>query len=111
MQEQDPEKLTYFIRQLNLALDRAEILAFPPTRRKSDAAAQTRFRAKDKQAHPELGRLDTAIAVLPELEGPLKQASRWNLRSSLGATSRLRSKSRPSGEQTAQACAKTWFIS
>ena len=70
MQEQDPEKLTYFIRQLNLALDGDEKLAFPPTRRKSDAAAQRRFRAKDKQAHPELGRLDTAIAVLPELGGP-----------------------------------------
>ena len=70
MQERDPEKLTYFVRQLNLALDWDEKPAFPPTRRKSDAAAQRRFRAKDKQAHPELGRLDTAIAVLPELQGP-----------------------------------------
>jgi hypothetical protein len=38
MQEQDPEKLTYFTRQLNLALDGDEKPAFPPTRRKSDAA-------------------------------------------------------------------------
>jgi len=70
MQEQDPEKLTYFTRQLNLALDVDEKLAFPPTRRKSDTAAKTRFRAKDGETHPELDLLDTAIAVPLELEGP-----------------------------------------
>jgi hypothetical protein len=36
MQEQDPEKLGYFVRQLNLALNGNERLAFPPMRRKSD---------------------------------------------------------------------------
>ena len=36
MQEQDHEKLGYFVRRLNLALNSKEKLAFPPLRRKSD---------------------------------------------------------------------------
>lgn len=36
MQEQDPEKLGYFLRQLNLALSGNQKLALPPMRRKSD---------------------------------------------------------------------------
>lgn len=36
MQERDPEKLGYFVRQLNFALNGNETLAFPPMRRKSD---------------------------------------------------------------------------
>lgn len=36
MQEQNPEKLGYFLRQLNLALNGNEKSALPPMRRKSD---------------------------------------------------------------------------
>jgi hypothetical protein len=46
MQEQDPEKLGYFVRRLNLALNSNEKLAFPPLRRKSDTGRPDEIRGE-----------------------------------------------------------------
>jgi len=47
MQEQDHEKLGYLLRQLNLALNGNENLAFPPTRRKSDTGRSDKFHGQE----------------------------------------------------------------
>ena len=58
MQEQDPEKLGYFVRQLNLALNENEKLALPPMRRKSD-------RCRSDKIHGE-GRTNPSRTMLSE---------------------------------------------
>lgn len=69
MHEQDPEKLTHFIRQLNLALDADERLAFPAIHWESERAAQIGFKEQDGLTPQDVRRLDTGIAALPGREG------------------------------------------